>query len=301
MINNKPLVSVFITTYNHEAFIGECLDSIVSQDYENFEIIIGDDASTDDNQKILLEYKERYPDIIKLVLHEKNIGITNNCNSVLPLCCGEYICLMAGDDLFLPNKLSRQVAYMIANPKCSISYHDVQVFDSSTNKTLHLFNNIHKAKNGTVIEVIKDGTFFSGSSVMFRASHTPVNGYDKRIPRASDWLFCVDILLNGGEIHYIDEVLGRYRRHENNVTSIKGNKEFINQVDILNSCNILLIKSPQYEAEILHRYSEVIRQMRLKDKKNYLQYVKASFKIGLNVKSLISYLLYIISFGKVQK
>lgn len=301
MINNKPLVSIFITTYNHQDFIGECLESILSQDYENIEIIIGDDASSDNNQKILLEYQKKYPGIIKLILHEQNIGITNNCNSVLPLCRGEYICLMAGDDLFLPNKLTKQVSYMMENLECSMSYHDVEVFDSSTNKTLHLFNNIHKAQNGTVIEVIKDGTFFSGSSVMFRTSHTPIHGYDKRIPRASDWLFCVDILLNGGEIHYINEILGRYRRHENNVTSVQGNKDFINQVDILNSCNILLIKAPQYEKEILYRYSEVIRQMRLKDKKNYLQYVKASFKIGFNIKSLVSYFFYIMSFGKVCK
>ena len=82
-MKTKPLVSVFITTYNHGAFITDCLESVLTQNYENFEIIVGDDASTDKTPEILLEYKVKYPNIIKLVLHEKNIGVTNNCNSIL--------------------------------------------------------------------------------------------------------------------------------------------------------------------------------------------------------------------------
>jgi glycosyltransferase involved in cell wall biosynthesis len=300
-MQNNPLVSIQILTYNHENFIIECLDSVLSQDYKNIEIIIGDDASTDNTQEILLEYKKKYSDIINLVLHKKNIGITNNCNSILPLCKGELICLTGGDDMFLPNKLSTQVQYLIEHKECTMSYHNMEVFQSETNRILHLFNDIHEPKNGTVVDVIKDGTFFSASSVMFRGSHTPINGYDSRIPRASDWLFCVEVLCNGGEIHYIDKIFGRYRRHNNNVTGTKINKDFMTQIDILNSCNILLIKAPQYQKAVMYRYSEVLRQMRLADEAHFIDYVKSSFKVGFNIKSLISYVLYIISFGRVRR
>ena len=76
------LVSVHLLVYNAERFIEEALDSILSQDYPNFEVIIGDDASTDGTVEILKRYHAQYPDRIKLLLNSVNMGVTNNCNKI---------------------------------------------------------------------------------------------------------------------------------------------------------------------------------------------------------------------------
>ena len=301
-MKSQPLVSVFITTYNHESFISDCLDSILTQDYENFEIIVGDDASTDNNQEILLEYKDRYPNIIKLVLHEKNIGITNNCNSILPLCNGRYIASIGGDDQMLPDKLSIQVEYLENNEHCNMCFHNLEAFDSDTDNILYYThfdgNGKRKRDSGTIKDAIKEGVFFSPISLMMRAVNLPQGGFDERIPMASDWLFYVDVLSKGGSVEYIDNILGRYRRSSNSIT-INRPDGFRLEVDILNSINIIMIRYPEFTKEALYRYGQMLFKMR--KNKNYFDFVKSSLKLGFHLKGFIAYMLYIISAGKIQK
>ena len=81
------------------------------------------------------------------------------------------------------------------------------------------------------------------------------------IPIASDWLYWVESLSNGGTIDYIDEILGRYRRHSKNVTTAS---KVISQgnIDHLNSCNYILSRYPQYFNEVMYRYAIIIRSLR---------------------------------------
>ncbi len=304
-MNNTPLVSIHILTYNHVNYIANGLDSILSQDYENYEIVIGDDASTDGTQDILKKYKEKYPDKITLVLHEVNQGITKNCNSVLKLCKGKYFVAIGGDDQMLPCKLSIQVEYMEKNPNCNMCYHNMEAFDLETNEFLYYThydgNGKRKRDNGTVREAIKEGVWFSPVSAMIRMENIPDGGYNERIPFASDWLFYVEVFAAGGTIEYIDKVLGRYGRSSNNITIKDRSNDYTLDLDILDSCNILLTKYPQYHSEIIYRYSEFLRGLRLKNNKNYLTWVISSLKIGFNSKSFILLLIYLFTFGKVKK
>src|SRR3990167_10551260 len=103
-----PLVSISIPTYNCADFIRECLDSIIQQEYSNFEIIISDDASTDNTQIILSEYLQKYPDMIKLNINPHNLGISKNSNVILSFCKGKYVAMFAGDDVMLPGKIGSQ-------------------------------------------------------------------------------------------------------------------------------------------------------------------------------------------------
>ena len=146
--------------------------------------------------------------------------------------------------------------------------------------------------------MIKYGCFNGGSSTMLRRNKAPNNGFDERLPIASDWMYWVDSLGNGGEIRYIDEVLGRYRRHDNNVTA---QKNYDANIDHLNSCNIMLTKYPYLKNIILYRYSENLRVLRFKEKENYFFWIKASLLVGFNIKSFLTYLIYIISFKKIKK
>ena len=87
-----PKVSVSVISYNQEKYIGDCLQSILEQQVDfPIEIIVGDDASRDATQTIILDYQGRHPDIIRSILREKNTGGTENYYGVVALCKGEYI------------------------------------------------------------------------------------------------------------------------------------------------------------------------------------------------------------------
>lgn len=112
--DSRIMVSIGVVTYNQDKYISQCLESILKQvvDFE-YEIIVGDDASSDSTQSILLDYQSRYPRTIKLIINDSNRGISNNYKSVLSKCSGKYIALCEGDDFWIdPNKLAKQVHFL---------------------------------------------------------------------------------------------------------------------------------------------------------------------------------------------
>lgn len=299
MKSDIPLVSVAIITYNQKEFLVECIESVLAQDYDNLEIVIADDGSTDGTQEILKEYEKKYPGKFILRLAEKNEGITKNSNRAYFSCSGKYIAWMGGDDLMSPGKIRKQVEFMEANPDCSICYHNLEVFDSNTKKTLYFFNdkkfNTHE---GDITVSIKYGTFNGACSTMTRADKTPKEGYNETLPVASDWLFWIETLANGGKICYIDEVLGKYRRHNKNVTA-SSSALSQNEIDHLNTCNILLKKYPQYFNEIMFAYSRLFYTLRYK--LNYSKALLISLGFRFSVKVFIKLILYFLTIGRVKK
>jgi glycosyltransferase involved in cell wall biosynthesis len=226
-VKEKPLVSVFMPAYNQESLIGEAIESVLNQTYDNWELIIGDDCSTDDTFKVAESYQRRFPDKIKLFRNPENLGITPNCNKVLKKCSGDFIAFTAGDDLFLPDKLEKQVSMMTNNPKCVFCYHDVDVFESDSGDTIRYWNvgeNSSPPVTGDARTVAKalvwQGTaFMAALSVMVRRSAVPSYGYDERVPIASDWLLWIDVCANSdGVVEYAPDVLARYRKHEESIT-----------------------------------------------------------------------------------
>lgn len=105
----KPLVSVIISTYNEEKYIAESIRSILRQDYPNIEIIIVDDASTDDTVRIIREMKS---DKIRLYINEENKKLAHNLNFALSKANGKYVARMDADDIARKNRISEQVLYM---------------------------------------------------------------------------------------------------------------------------------------------------------------------------------------------
>lgn len=100
-MNNSPLLSIHLLTFNHENHIVKCLDSIVNQSISyNIEIVITDDASSDDTPRILFNYKENYPELINLKIHTKNKGLVKSYFETVKRCNGKYIFDIAGDDFF---------------------------------------------------------------------------------------------------------------------------------------------------------------------------------------------------------
>ena len=113
-----PLVSVIIPSYNRSNTVSQTIQSIIDQNFDKrFEIIIGDDCSTDNAREVLQEYHQKYPEIIRLIFHEQNIGLGANWATCIKAAKGKYICNCDNDDYWHnPDKLRIQFDYMESHP-----------------------------------------------------------------------------------------------------------------------------------------------------------------------------------------
>ncbi len=147
---DKPLVSVILLTYNQEAFVQEAIRCILNQKASfNFEIIIGDDFSTDHTRKIIDGFKEDFPDLITTYFPDKNTGLLSNYSNCINLCKGKYLAVCAGDDFWHnPLKLQKQVDFFHQHPDFGVVHSDADYLYSSSGKTIKAYRKSTK----TVIE-----------------------------------------------------------------------------------------------------------------------------------------------------
>ena len=219
-------VSVLTITYNQEQFIGQAIESALMQETDfDFEIVIGEDCSTDRTREIVLDYKRRFPDKIRLLLQEKNLGAYPNAVQSLSLCQGDYITVLDGDDYWTsPHKLQKQVDFLDSHSDYVMCFHNAQVIHEDGSKAPH--NRYPDSMKSTyVLEDILNHTYILPVSVMFR------NGLvDAELPEAfkglpiCDWLRFI-LVAQHGKIGYSEEVMGVYRVHAGGIFSLKGSVE----------------------------------------------------------------------------
>ena len=127
------LVSVCMITYNHAKYIRTAIDSILLQESDfKIELVIGEDYSKDNTRAICREYTDKYPDVIRLLSSERNIGMIANFSRTLRECRGKYIAVCEGDDYWTDrNKLKKQVGFLEANPDYGLCYGDITVIDEN--------------------------------------------------------------------------------------------------------------------------------------------------------------------------
>ena len=294
-----PLVSIAIVTYNQTQFLKECIDSCLAQDYTNLEIVVADDGSTDGTHELLKGYKSRYPNKFKLLLSDKNRGITKNSNAAHFACTGKYIAWMGGDDLMLPEKIRLQVEYMESHPDCSISYHDLEHFESTSGKIIRYTSDHIKPGRYYMKDLVRLGTINGACSTMVRRDKTPTFGFRETLPVASDWMYWVDTLANGGYMMGLNICLGRYRRHNRNVTNHpEGKIAGQNIIDYMNACNIISVIYPQYRTEAIHRQAGVMLYLRF-----YGPYGRTVFKSlcqSFRWRAAGALMIYTISFRLIK-
>lgn len=209
---NPPRVSVMVITYNQADLIEETIASILAEPrYPNLEVVIADDCSTDTNRDVLRALRAKYPDIIKLVLNEKNLGITGNSNAAFFETTGDFVAVMGGDDLFLPGKIQAQVAQFLADKGLVLSYHPVEIFEHASGLTLAITDQKKRLTKKSVYDIIEKGGIAGASSIMVRRSACPSYGFDERLPVVSDWKFAIDVAFNGN-VGKLDGVYGKYRK-----------------------------------------------------------------------------------------
>ncbi len=207
-----PLVSVMVITYNQNHLINETIESILAEPrYPNLEIVIADDCSIDGTQATLAEIQKKYPEIIKLILNEKNLGITKNSNAAFFATTGDFVALLGGDDLFMPGKINAQIELFLNDPHLSISYHAVEIFDDRTGEVLAVTDQKRRLLKSDVYDIIEKCGIAGASSIMVRRSSCPEYGFDERLPVVSDWKFSIDLAFNG-RVAFLDGIYGRYRK-----------------------------------------------------------------------------------------
>lgn len=216
---SKPPVSVLLTTYNHAAFIDAALQSVLDQTYPHFEAVIADDGSTDGTADRVRSWASRDARMVP-VLSPRNEGLSANWNRAIARCQGEFIALLSGDDLMLPDRLARQVAFMESHPACGICTHDMEVFDSASGSTLYRLSDRFARKNGGADVTLTTNWLFGReiksipSSHMFRASVVGAHRFDPRLHVMNEWLFEIECVATSGlQWSTLPDVLGRYRVH----------------------------------------------------------------------------------------
>lgn len=210
MSTQEIKVSVCVVTYNQELYIAECLDSLVSQQTNfNFEIIVGEDCSTDGTRAILQKYAEKYSNLIVPLFYKENVGAVENVKQVYKKARGKYIAHMDGDDMALPGKLQKQFDLLEMNLDCVMCAHDLNYIDSKSKYITTKRNNIKNKLSR--LEFIKNGISFCHSSKMFLNPKCG-NFWEELLNNNEviDYEIHLENLKKGKFI-YLNEVLGQYR------------------------------------------------------------------------------------------
>lgn len=215
-----PLVSVCIAAYNHEAYIGEALESVLAQSYPNIEILVVDDASIDRSAAIIQAYAQRYPDRITALVLSENEGPSLAANRLFAMARGTFVALLGSDDRMLAQRIERQVGHLLANPQCVGVFTDIAVIDAQGERPAEpgggegLFNQpiTHLRRQ------LLTGNFLNAPSAMVRrADLLAVGGYDPLLRYVQDYDLWGRLLLRG-ELEKLSECLTEYRVHGANLS-----------------------------------------------------------------------------------
>lgn len=133
-----PLVSIKMITYNHAPFIARAIEGVLRQRTNfPFELIIGEDCSTDGTREIVFAYQKRYPDIIRVITSDKNVGMKNNGLRTLKAGKGKYLAFCEGDDHWHhPLKLQKQADHLDTHPECGLVYTNYDVYHVRSGKMI---------------------------------------------------------------------------------------------------------------------------------------------------------------------
>ncbi len=223
-------VSILMITYNQESFISQAIDSVLMQKVNfDYEIVLGEDCSTDKTRNIVIDFQRRYPDKVRLLLREYNSGMMNNFIHTFQALKGQYIAMLEGDDYWTdPYKLQKQVDLLESHRNCSMTFHNVLVIneDDQTNEPQKYY--CRPMKTFYSLEDIVGGNFIHTCSVMYRS------GLVKELPKwfcempIGDWPLHV-MHAQHGFLGYIDEVLAAHRKHRGGRWSSKERIEILDK------------------------------------------------------------------------
>ena len=215
-------VSVAVITCNHELFIAPAIVSVLAQQTNfDFELIIGDDCSTDRTREIVLDYEKRFPRKIRVLPNDSSLGMHRNLARTIAACSGDYVALLEGDDCWTSKrKLQKQADFLDRDSSCSICFHPVNWFyeddHAGDGSSTHNTEWPQDHRGYSTIEDLLGEMFIQTASVMFR------NGLIGEYPKMLDDLKMADwplylLIADHGRIGCLNEVMSAYRNHAGGV------------------------------------------------------------------------------------
>ncbi|MEI7451808.1 MAG: glycosyltransferase family 2 protein [Candidatus Falkowbacteria bacterium] len=213
---NNPKVSVLMPAYNAEKYIGEAIESILNQAFNDFEFIIIDDCSTDKTWEIIQEYAQK-DSRIKAFHNEKNLGIAGNRNKLKKIAQGEYVIWQDADDVSVNTRIKRQVAYMDNNSEVGMCGGFLQFFNSKGNLHIRRYkeNDEDLRKN-----IFRFSPVAQPGAIIRKSVLDEIGDYDLNYPPAED----LDMSFRIGRKYKfanLQEVVIKYRENNNSATFTK--------------------------------------------------------------------------------
>lgn len=215
-----PKVSVIIPSYNHEKYIAGAIHSVLAQSYQDFEIVITDDGSSDNS---IAEIRKFEDSRISLFVFKENKGACVAMNNCIRNATGEYIAVLNSDDAFLPTKLEKQVKFLDEHPQIKAVFGYAHIIDENGDDFTddrHFYYNIFKQPNRTRFEWLNH-FFYKGnclchpSALIRRKCYEDIGYYDPRLSQLPDFDFWIRICMKY-EIHVMPEELINFRIRKNN-------------------------------------------------------------------------------------
>lgn len=211
--------------------------ALMQQTSFDFEIVIGDDASTDATPDIIRQYSLERPGMIRAFLHSENQGPSeprefagrNNVLQLLKACRGEYVAMCEGDDYWTdPLKLQKQVDFLDNNPDFAVCHHNMEVIYEDGSPS-HFFNSSDQKAVSTITDLLEDKWFMATASWMYR-NHFLIEDFADWHAQAAagDWAIMFQLAAKG-KIGYLPEVMGVYRKHSAGLSNVHSqtNQKFL--------------------------------------------------------------------------
>ena len=254
MEQNNILVSIIMSVYNDEKYLNEALDSIFAQTIQNFELIIIDDCSTDDTVKIIESYHDKR---IRLMVNDKNEGLTKNLNKALKYVRGKYIARMDGDDRSRPQRFEKQIEFLEENPDLMLISCRTHMFGEED-----LISDIQGTpKQLQTMMLIRPVLAHPG--FMMRRELIEVHGfqYDETYRSAQDYNFAVRVAREFS-IGITKEILLDYRVHKKQVSSKFSGEQKNNASRVRNmQLDWLGIQLNSEQRDVLEKWAREVKQV----------------------------------------
>ena len=257
-----PLVTVDIATYNHERFIRRAVESALSQRTTfPFEIIIGEDCSTDRTREIVRELQRMHPDRIKLLLQQANVGCSANLASIRAEYRGRYVAFLEGDDYWTdPSKLQRQVDFMETHPACMVCHHRIEAVDDATGAVAYEFPEPEYRRTADWKDLLRVNFIQTCSTVYRREALIAITPALKRL-KMLDWVTAL-FAARRGSIGYIDRGMAVYRLHGASMWQARPYEErFLHTIESFNALEAAL--DPGDRAQVAPALNETIYHLSL--------------------------------------
>lgn len=216
MEHKNPLVSAIVPAFNAERYVGEAIDSILAQSYPNIEILVVDNASTDNTAAIIKRYGERVT-----YLHQAKKGPAAARNQGLMQSRGDFIAFLDADDLWLPEKTERQIRYLVDHPEVGVCYSHYEFIDSESRP--HPFKARPQMLNGWAFEALLKLQLHVGigTTMIRRSCIDDVGMLDENLITAEDTNFFIRLAKNY-QFGYLRGPVARYRIHQDSLTKTDG-------------------------------------------------------------------------------